>query len=224
MANLILIVGDTGTGKSTSINTLPPTETVLINCAKKPLPFKGSSSSYISGKNRFDYDDADKIVGLLKSIQNTPAVKNVVIDDSGFVMSEYFFDQLDETGYAKFTRLAKRYQSILSTCKSLRNDLNVAVMLHDDDKMSNGIIISKKAKTIGKLVDDQYNPLSVVSVALFTDVEFDKDGNPTYYFITRMCKKNGVTIPAKSPSGMFETTRIPNDLATVFKISQSYYN
>jgi hypothetical protein len=139
-------------------------------------------------------------------------------------MTELFFKKSSDKGYEKFTEIAKAFQSILSTAKSLRDDLNIAIIMHEDDLVSNGIIVGKKAKTVGKLVDDQYNPLSVVTVALFTDVSYDKEGNPVYSFITNRCLRQGVEIPAKSPEGMFAERLIPNDLNLVFKTAREYYS
>ena len=46
MAQSVLVIADSGTGKSTSIRTLDPKETFIINIANKPLPFKGYKSKY----------------------------------------------------------------------------------------------------------------------------------------------------------------------------------
>lgn len=224
MANVVLIVGDTGTGKSTSMKSLDPKETYMINCANKPLPFKGSGEMYKTNVNLSEIDSSVAIVGVLNDIiTKAPHIKNIVIDDSGFIMTEIYFRKSTEKGYDKFTEIAKAYQSVLSKCKSMRADLNVAIMMHDEDQVSNGIIVGKKGKTVGKMVDDQYNPLSVVTVALFTDVSFDKEGKTQYRFITNRCKKDGIVIPAKSPEGMFETLQIPNDLKLVFQKTREFY-
>lgn len=228
MANLILIVGDTSTGKSTSMETLNPEETVIINCGFKPLPFADSGEKYKVGVNLFNVDTSAAVVKILQQVNGpTPAgrlpVKNVVIDDSNFIMSEVYFRRSEETGYGKFTSIAKDYQAVLSQCKSMRNDLNIAVMMHEEDLVSNGIIVGKKGKTVGKLVDDQYNPLSVVTVCLFTSVSFGKDGVPVYQFITNRCQKAGVVIPAKSPKGMFPELGIPNDLNVAFQAARNFY-
>jgi len=225
MANVILIVGDTGTGKSTSTQSLNPKETFIINCANKPLPFKGSGEAYnTTSKNLFEADAAASIIPMLDNIdKQAPHIKNLIIDDSGFIMTELYFRKSAEKGYDKFTEIAKAYQSILSKCKSMRADLNVAIIMHEEDSVSNGIIVGKKGKTVGKLVDDQYNPLSVVTVALFTDVSFDREGKPQYSFITNRCLKSGIVIPAKSPQGMFETPQIPNDLSKVFTAARAFY-
>lgn len=114
-------------------------------------------------------------------------------------------------------------QRIIEYCKNMRSDLNVAMMFHEDDDISDKIKVGKKVKLIGQLLEDKYNPLAIVSVALFTDVSFDKDGSPEYSFITQRSQVRGQITPAKSPQGMFESVKIPNDLSLVFAKMKDYY-
>lgn len=225
MANVIAIVGDTGTGKSASLESLNPKETFIINCSNKPLPFGGSTELYSpEKKNMISMANAPSILAVMREIDKKAIhVKNLILDDSGFVMTDIFFQKAMEAGYTKFTEIAKAYQSILSEAKSMRNDLNVAFMLHEEDEVSNAIKVKKKAKTVGKLVDDQYNPLSIVTIALFTHVSFDKELQAKYQFVTNRTMIGGVEIPAKSPKGMFKEILIPNDLDLVFKQATAYY-
>lgn len=225
MANVVLIVGESGTGKSTSIESLNAKETFLINCANKPLPFKGSAEKYKTGINTVATYDANTIVGLLNEISaKRPEIKNIIIDDANFIMTELFFKKSQETGFTKFTDIAKAFQSVLSAAKNLKPELNVAVFMHEENIASNSIIVGKKPKTVGKLVDDQYSPEAVVSIALYTSVLFGKDGQPEYQFITNRCIVNGVTTPAKSPKGMFPTLKVDNNLEEVFTAARNYYN
>ena len=85
-------------------------------------------------------------------------------------------------------------------------------------------MVGKKIKTIGAMLEDKYNPLAIVSVALFTDVSFDKEGKAEYSFITNRTNINNLLIPAKTPDGMFETLRVPNDLKLVIDKMNEYYN
>lgn len=224
MANVILLVGESGSGKSTSVKNLDPKETYLINGAGKPLPFKGSEDMYKVGTNLTQTSLSGEIVGVLDAIEKSaPHIKNVIIDDSGFVMTDLYFEKSAEIGYGKFTVIAKAYQSILAKAKSMRKDLNICIMMHEENEVSGQVVIGKKHKTVGRLLDDQYNPLSVVTIALFTCINYDKDGLPTYTFITNRCRKDGITIPAKSPEGMFDELQIPNDLKVVFAKAREYY-
>ncbi|MCF0114418.1 MAG: AAA family ATPase, partial [Erysipelotrichaceae bacterium] len=94
MANVILIMGKSGTGKSTSIKTLNPDETVIINPLGKMLPFRGSNKLYnAEKKNSFQVSDWQQIINYLNSINtNVPNVKNIVLDDILYCMRTEFFN------------------------------------------------------------------------------------------------------------------------------------
>ena len=100
MANCVIILGKSGTGKSTSIKGLDPKETVIINTLKKRLPFKGSNSMYnAENKNLFNIDDYTSVINYLTNIsQKATYVKNVVLDDSIYVMRKEYFKRAKETG------------------------------------------------------------------------------------------------------------------------------
>lgn len=224
MSKFVIIVGDTGTGKSRSTKTLNPDETIIIKTIKKELPYRGSEKSYSEEKKNVivtaDYQD---ICAILRTISEKRSdIKNIVIDDAGYIMSKEFFARSSEIGYSKFTDIAKHMQEILQTCETLRDDINIAIMFHQEYVESEGIIVEVKQKTIGKLLDAQYNPTHLVSTVLYTDITMGKDGN-TYEFVTNRTKKGNITIPAKSPEEMFPI-RIPNDLQYVFDTMRKYYS
>ena len=100
MANCLIILGKSGTGKSTSIKGLDPKETVIINTLKKRLPFKGSNSMYnAENKNLFNIDDYTSVINYLTNIsQKATYVKNVVLDDSIYIMRKEYFKRAKETG------------------------------------------------------------------------------------------------------------------------------
>lgn len=226
MAKVIILAGDTGTGKSTSIKTLNPDETVIINVLDKALPFKGSGKLYNGDKKNIrSTPDYNEIISLLKKLGDRKGVKNVILDDIGFAMTSEFFKRASEKGYEKFTEIGKHMQQIIVAAQQLPSDMNVALMFHDDvvndEKSAYNI---RALKTIGRILDDKYNPLAIVTVCLFTEVVFDKDGKADYSFITqRTLDRNGVIVPAKSPDGMFDESRIPNDLELVFNTMNNYY-
>ena len=157
MANCVIILGKSGTGKSTSIQNLDPKETVVFNVLKKKLPFKGSSSLYnINNKNMFILDEYSQLIQYLESI-NTKAthVKNIIIDDCIYIMRKEYFRRAKEAGYSKYTELAQHFQQIISTCEGLREDINVFFILHSEDIVSDNSITGYKVSTIGKLLDSQ---------------------------------------------------------------------
>ena len=225
MANIAIILGKSGSGKSTSIKTLDPKETVVINTLKKRLPFKGSNALYNKeNKNLFNVDNYSNIITLLQSISDKAVyVKNVIIDDMVYTMRKEYFLRAKESGYNKYTELAAHFQQIISTCENLREDLNVFFVLHSEDVTSDNTITGYKVSTIGKLIDNQYNPIEVVPMVLYSYVKYDDKGNPQYGFYTHAFKEGSVEIPAKSPDGMFEDNFIPNDLGLVTKAMAEYY-
>lgn len=225
MANAAIILGKSGTGKSSSIRGLDPKESVILNVLGKRLPFKGSQSVYNeANKNLFRVDDYTQTVNMLQGIdRNASYVHNVVIDDAIYIMRKEYFKRAKETGYGKYTELAQHFQQIISTIESLREDLNVFLILHSEDISSDNTIIGYKVSTIGKLIDSQYNPVEVVPMVLYSDIKYDDKGKATYGFYTHRLKDGVIEIPAKSPADMFEEDFIPNDLGIVVKAMKEYY-
>lgn len=225
MANVVIILGSSGTGKSTSLKTLNPDETVVINILGKRLPFKGSSSMYSpEKKNLFNVSTSDKMVAYIQSIdKNGPHVKNIIIDDCSYLMRKEFFARAKETGYGKYTDIGLHTQQVIEACEKARQDLNIFLIYHSEEIQDNGSLIGYKVATVGKLLDQTYNPVEVVPIVLFSDVKFMEDGTPQYGFYTKRTKIGGVTIPAKSPDGMFDDNFIPNDLGLVIEKMNQYF-
>lgn len=225
MANITMLLGKSGTGKSTSVKGLDPKETVVINVLGKRLPFKGSQGLYNpQSNNLFHRDDYQSIITLLGQIdKSAPHVKNVIIDDMIYVMRKEYFKRAKETGYGKYTELAQHFQQMVSTCEGLRGDLNVFFILHSEDIQSDKTTTGYKVSTVGNLVDNQYNPLEVVPMVLYSSVVYDDKGQAKYGFYTHRFKEGTVEIPAKTPDGMFDEDFIPNDLGLVVKAMNEYY-
>lgn len=226
MANICIILGSTGTGKSSSIKGLDPKETLVLNVLKKKLPFKGSSSLYnTTNKNLFNIDNHEDAINLLQACSaKCPNIKNIIIDDAIYIMRKEYFKRAKEAGYSKYTELAQHFQQLISACENLREDINVFFLLHSEEVTSDNTITGYKVSTIGKLLDTQYNPIEVVPMVLYSGIKYDNNGNATYGFYTHKFKEGTIEIPAKSPAGMFEEDYIPNDLGIVVKAMNEYYN
>lgn len=225
MSNFAIILGDTGCGKSTSIKTLDPKETIIFNVLGKRLPFKGSAASYNEeNKNLCKVTDYLSLLNWLDNINTkAPHIKNVVIDDAIYIMRTEFFDRSKERGFDKYNELADHFRKIIAKCSALREDLNVFMLLHIEAVESDGSLIGYKAASVGKLLDKMYNPLESVSVTLFAQPKYDDKGIPTYGFYTHKMRLNGVELPCKTPDGMFTEDFIPNDLGAVVKAMNEYY-
>lgn len=225
MANAVILLGKSGTGKSSSIKGLDPKETVILNVLGKKLPFKGSSSLYNKeNKNLFRIDDYTQAINMLQGIdKNASYVHTIIIDDAIYIMRKEYFKRAKETGYGKYTELAMHFQQIISTIESMREDINVFLILHSEDVQSDKTTVGYKVSTIGQLIDNQYNPVEVVPMVLYSSIKYDDKGAATYGFYTHRFMDGMVEIPAKSPADMFMEDFIPNDLGIVVKAMKEYY-
>lgn len=226
MANVCLIMGKSGSGKSTSIKTLDPKTTVIFNVLKKRLPFKGSNKLYNEeNKNLFNLDEYSQIINYLQGIdKGADYIKTIVIDDMSYVMRKEYFRTAKQTGFNKYTDMAAHFQSIIQTAENMRDDLNIFFVMHCEEVISDNVIVGYKPSTVGKLIDNSYNPIEVVPMLLFASVKYDENKQPIYGFYTHRCMEGNVEIPAKTPADMFEKDFIPNDLGKVTEIMNEYYN
>jgi hypothetical protein len=220
-SKLIGIVGATGTGKSTSIKHLNPEETYIINTAKKELPFKGAEKLYNAEKKNYkEIDEITEITRLLKTIsEKAPHIKNVIIEDSNYMMSFRMADKATEVGFQKFTILAKDMVDLFREARKLRDDLKIFYFTHPETIEDGGEIVGYKMKTSGKMLDNQIVLEGLFTICLYTLVEEAKDGTASYNFLTNRYRK----YPAKSPDGMFSEVKIPNNLQVVADTVDKYY-
>lgn len=215
MAQSILIIGESGSGKSTGGRTLKPEETFWINVANKPLPFKGWKSKYpkISKEVKDGrLSTVNSPNGIIKAMEyvNTerPEIKNLIIDDWQYMSAFEFFDRADEKGYDKFTDIGKWLAATAKKPMSLRDDLFIYFLTHSEENTDALGKRKQKAKTIGRMVDEKLTLEGLFSIVLYAKVKRNDDGVLTYVFET---KNNGMNT-CKSPMGMFEEEDIPNDL------------
>ena len=124
----------------------------------------------------------------------------------------------------KYTDMAAHFQSIVSTAENMRDDLNIFLIMHCEEVISDNVIVGYKPSTVGKLIDNSYNPIEVVPMLLFSTVKYDENKKPIYGFYTHRCMEGNAEIPAKSPDGMFEEDFISNDLGKVVNAMNEYYN
>jgi hypothetical protein len=227
MAQEILIIGESGSGKSTSLENLDPSSTFIINVAKKPMPFRGWKQSYskLSKENpQGNYIESDNhatIVATLKHIKdNMPTIKTVVVDDFQYLMANEYMRRANERGFDKFTDIGLHAWEVANAGKNLREDMTFVMIGHAEQSMDLQGNRRLKFKTVGKLVDNVITMEGMFTVVLFTTVGIDPEGNTSYTFITQ---SDGTTT-AKSPRGMFEELNIPNDIKEVINKVTEYNN
>lgn len=227
MAQGILIIAESGAGKSTSIETLNPKETFIVNVANKPLPFKGWKSKYTlwskdnpSG-NMYDKANPESIEACLKYVsEKRPEIKSIVIDDFQYMSSFEFFDKADEKGYEKFTKIGAHLARIARMPKDLREDLMIFFLTHAEEATDLEGKRKFKAKTIGRMVDEKLTLEGLFSIVLFGKAKKNKDGIIRYVFETQTNGEN----TCKSPKDMFPTFEILNDLQYVREAIINYEN
>jgi hypothetical protein len=156
MNNSILILGDSGTGKSSAIRTLPPAETFIINIVGKALPFRGSAKNYtrlstdgLTG-NFYCSDNADTIKRVINMVNvKRPEIKYLVIDDAGYICMNAFMKRALQKGYDRFSEIASEFNTAIELTNQLRDDLFCFVTMHiETDKQG-----KTKPKTIGNMID-----------------------------------------------------------------------
>lgn len=200
MAIAVLVMGESGSGKSCSMRNFNSDEVGIFNVASKPLPFKN------------DLKKVDKATynSIIKALSK-PNLKTYVIDDSQYLMAFEMFDRAKETGYNKFTDIALNFKNLITFISTGVPDDVIVYFLHHVETTEQGRI---KAKTSGKMIDNQLTLEGLFSIVLLASNEMNE-----YKFITQ---SNGFTT-AKSPMGMFEP-EIDNDLKKVDEIIRDYYN
>lgn len=220
MSKLIALVGETGSGKSHSIQFLDPKETYIINVAGKELPFKGSSKIYNrDNKNYKEVSDGKEVLKLLVTLSETaPHVKNVIIEDGNYIMGFNLVNKATEVGYTKFSVMAQDMVNLIQGAKKLRDDMNVVYFSHQEESEDDGSVTSYKMKTAGKMIDSQIKLEGLFTVVLYAITE-SKGDKTEFYFVTNRYKK----YPAKTPSGMFSEIKMENNLKKVIETVNEYY-
>lgn len=200
MGQMILVLGNSGSGKTSSMRNLPPTEVCLINVSNKPLPFRNTFEENIYTT------DYKKIIDVM----NTTTKQIIIIDDFQYILSTEYFNTIDEKGYDKYNRLAYHYFKIIDNAIKLDRN-KIIIFTSHIDRTDNG---NEKIKTIGKLLDDKLCVEGLFTTVLGTLVQ---DGG--YYFTT---KNNGMNT-VKTPMDMFDSDVIDNDLNYVIEKIKEYY-
>ena len=219
MSNSVLIIGASGSGKSTSIRNLNPKTTFIISALDKPLPFKGYKKNYthLKGWNDKDgnymaSDDWQRIIKCIQMIdQERPEITTLIIDDIQYVLANEFMRRSGERGFDKYSEMGMHYWSIIDSSMKCRDDLLCFFLSHNEvDNLG-----KSKVKTIGKLLDEKITIEGLFTICFQASI-IDEE----YKFLTQ---SNG-ECTAKSPIGLFDDLYIDNDLFSIKKSIEEYYN
>lgn len=200
MGIVVLVCGSSGSGKSTSLRNFEADEVSIFNVAGKPLPFRKKLPTL----NNATYPQIEKL------IMRKDGKKAYVVDDSQYLMAFESFEKANQRGYDKFVDIAVNFKNLITTAIMHTPKDTITYFLHHCELADDGNL---KAKTLGKMLDNQLVLEGLFSIVLYTKV--DSEG---YWFITN----NDGTNTAKSPMDMFPK-KIPNDLKMVDETIREYY-
>lgn len=200
MAIPVLILGDSGSGKSTSLRNFQPGELGVINVSGKPLPFKSQLGTVKT-------DNYMTVEAVLKKAK----VKSMAIDDAQYLMANEYMRNAKIGGYQKYTDLALNFWTLVQIVVNELPDDMIVYFLSHLERDSEG---REKMKTIGKMLDEKITIEGMFTIVLKA---ISHDGG--YYFRTHTNGSDTV----KSPMGMFDASEIENDLKMVDEVIRNYY-
>lgn len=206
MSIATMILGESGTGKSTSLRNMDAADMLLIQSVKKPLPFKSTWKPVQSGGNVFVSDQSGAIIGAMHKTKRSV----IVIDDFQYILANEFMRRSEERGFDKFSDIGRHAWDVLMAASSLPDHVRVYILGHTQSDEMGRI----KAKTIGRILDEKITVEGLFSIVLRTVVQ-----NGNYLFSTR----NNGSDTVKSPIGLFDDELICNDLSAVDKAICEYY-
>lgn len=253
MSRLIFILGETGTGKSSSIcppqdaswslydiredenpyQALDSNSTFVINIqSAKDLPFKGSRKTYNKeNRNYAETADAETILTILDKIEKDPnaRIKTIIIDDFQYQMSFQMYEDLanKSLNWDRYKEYSLNWFKIFDKAKNMRADINVYIFSHSENKKAPGGDVERGMKTIGNMTDSILVPEGLTTIVLYTHV-LPPNKTTTKDKLMPLSEYYFVTnrwstYPAKSPAGMFSSILVPNSISFINQAIQNYY-
>ena len=202
MGIAVLVLGESGSGKTASLRNFKKEGVGILNVASKPLPFRNTNGLVTVNKATYS---------MIKGAVTSPNRLSYVVDDAQYLMAFESFDKANVPGYGKFTELAKNYEEMLRTIQEDTSPDTIVYVMQHIDTDENGKV---KAKTLGKMLDQQLTIEGLFSIVLLA-----KADERRHYFVTQSDGTN----PCKSPMGMFDEVEIDNDLKMVDDTIREYY-
>ena len=157
MEKVIGIMGESGSGKTTSMRNLDPSVTFYIDCDKKGLSWKNWKEQYQEEKhNYFRTDLPSTVLNLLQKIQdqeNMRHIQTIVIDTINGIMVGEEMRNIKVNGYGKWTDLASYIYGIVDYALTMREDLTVIILCHSETISDDNGYVFTRIKTNGRKLD-----------------------------------------------------------------------
>jgi len=208
MSYPVLLIGKSGSGKSTAMRNLDPETTAIINCGGKPLPFRGPLKKRVI--NAANYAEA---YASLQRAGSNPNIKTIVIDDFQYLTGNEFIDRIHETGFGKFDDFANHTVQLIRLANTFADSKVIYYFAHEENDANGNVT----PLTFSKFVREKFAIEGIFSICLRTKVIDAALGD------FRFTTVNGGNDPVKAPMGMFGTPDIPNDLTIVNDAIWSFY-
>ena len=195
----ILLIGKSGSGKSTSLRNFKKDEIAVINVLGKPLPFRSDIKAV-------KLDDYNNIINQIKLTKK----EVIVIDDANYLITNEFMKNSSIKGYDKYNEMANHFFELINAIKDIEGEKRIYLMMHEDVDDEGNV----KPKTIGKLLDEKVNIQGMFTICIRAMYENNK-----YIF---KLKTNGQDC-VKTPFGMFDSDEMENDLKSFDEVVKDYY-
>lgn len=215
MATVIGIMGDSGSGKTTSLRNLDPSSTFIIDTDGKGLSWRGWKRDYNEeNKNYCRTDDQNRVMAYLASINSgAPHIKVVVVDTLNGIMVADEGRRRAEKGFDKWSDLAWAVWDIVNYALTMRDDITVILTAHVQTDRDDSGFVHSRIKTSGRKLD-KLQIETKLQALLFAK----RNGDGDYVFEVH---SNNST--AKTPLGLYDDETIPNDAARVVDDLSAYY-
>ena len=212
MSKAVLIIGESGSGKTTSLRDLPSAETFYIDADGKGLSWKGWRKDFNTpNKNYIRTSDSDVILRYMSQAKANKNIKYFVIDTINAVMVDYEMATAKLKGYDKWIDLAEFGYSIAKEASNLRDDQVVIILGHAETVTTEDGYRQTRLKVNGRKLE------KIVLESKFTTVLLSRQMSDGYKFLTK-----GENTTAKTPLGMFDESEIDNNIITVIKKLEEY--
>ena len=224
-AETILVLGESGCGKTSSLRNLNPKETFIISTTSKPFPWRGWKKQYTKFNpkdnpegNWYQTSKSSQISSMIKYINlKMPHIKNVVVEDAQYTMAFEYMDRRTETGFQKFSDIGGDFTDLLRIADTMRDDTKLIFISHSENT-GDAMNPHWTLKTVGKLVAEKVTPEGLFTYVFYAMVMPGDGDRMNYKFLTNA---DGERV-AKTPMDMFQDLYIDNDLAEIIKVIDAY--
>lgn len=206
-------MGESGSGKTTSLRNLPPENTYYIDCDKKGLSWKGWRAQYNPQKKNYKATDVpEKVASIISGIdKKCPNIKYIVVDTLNGIMVGDEMRRIKEKGYDKWSELALSVWDLVDGAYGYREDLTLIFTAHCQTERDEMGYVFTRMKTNGRKLE------KIQVESKFTTVLLAKSDESGYFFMTR-----DPASTCKTPLGAFDSDRIENDIMLVIDALKDY--